>query len=151
MQESKYQKYLKKILHSLKQHHCMVQLPVPLNMMDLNHSLDTKALLIVNLHLYYIRESFHKLHNKFKEWNHGEPLTENRASSKKMKRQNKMISIIRNSLKDEEKLNEFNSIIQMAFGLTQRKRAYVSDYGYQNVREVILGEQDKVNQRTKLG
>ena len=90
------------------------------------------------------KESFHKLHNKFKEWNHGEPLTENRASSKKMKRQNKMISIIRNSLKDEEKLNEFNSIIQMAFGLTQRKRAYVSDYGYQNVREVILREQDKL-------
>ena len=90
------------------------------------------------------KESFHKLHNKFKEWNHGEPLTENRASSKKMKRQNKMISIIRNSLKDEDKLNEFNSIIQMAFGLTQRKRAYVSDYGYQNVREVILGEQDKL-------
>ena len=90
------------------------------------------------------KESFHKLHNKFKEWNHGEPLTENRASSKKMKRQNKMISIIRNSLKDEDKLNEFNSIIQMAFGLTQRKRAYVSDYGYQNVREVILGEQKKL-------
>ena len=89
-------------------------------------------------------ESFHKLHNKFKEWNHGEPLTENRASSKKMKRQNKMISIIRNSLKDEEKLNEFNSTIQMALGLTQRKRSYVSDYGYQNVREVILGEQDKL-------
>ena len=90
------------------------------------------------------KESFHKLHNKFKEWNHGEPLTENRASSKKMKRQNKMISIIRNSLKDEKKLNEFNSIIQMAFGLTQRKRAYISDYGYQNVREVILGEHKKL-------
>ena len=90
------------------------------------------------------KESFHKLHNKFKEWNHGEPLTENRASSKKMKRQNKMISIIRNSLKDEKKLNEFNSIIQMAFGLTQRKRAYVSDYGYQNVKDVILGEHKKL-------
>ena len=90
------------------------------------------------------KQSFHKLHNKFKEWNHGEPLTENRASSKKMKRQNKMISIIRNSLKDQEKLNEFNSVIQMAFGLTQRKRAYISDYGYSNVREVILGEQKKL-------
>ena len=90
------------------------------------------------------KQSFHKLHNKFKEWNHGEPLTENRASSKKMKRQNKMISIIRNSLKDQEKLNEFNSVIQMAFGLTQRKRAYISDYGYGNVREVILGEQKKL-------
>ena len=87
------------------------------------------------------KESFHKLHDEFRKWNHGEPLTENRASSKKMKRQNKMISIIRNSLKDENKLNVFNSVIQMAFGLTQRKRAYISDYGYQNVREVILGEQ----------
>ena len=42
------------------------------------------------------KESFHKLHDEFRKWNHGEPLTENRASSKKMKRQNKMISIIRN-------------------------------------------------------
>ena len=88
------------------------------------------------------RESFHKLHNKFKEWNHGEPLTENRASSKKLKRQTKMISIIRNSLDDKIKLQEFNSVIDMAFNLTQKKRFYMSDYGYSNVREVIRGEQD---------
>ena len=68
------------------------------------------------------KESFHKLHNKFKEWNHGEPLTENRASSKKMKRQNKMISIIRNSLKDEDKLKEFNSI--MAFLDLRKEREH---------------------------
>ena len=90
------------------------------------------------------KESFHKLHDEFTKWNHGEPLTENRASSKKMKRQNKMISIIRNSLEDKNKLNEFNSVIEMAFKLTQRKRAYVSDFGYGNVREVILGEQKKL-------
>ena len=30
----------------------------------------------------------------------------------------------------------------MAFNLTQRKRSYSSDYGYGNVREVLLGEQD---------
>ena len=90
------------------------------------------------------RESFHKLHNKFKEWNHGEPLTENRASSKKLKRQTKMISIIRNSLEDKIKLQEFNSVIDMAFNLTQKKRFYMSDYGYSNVREVIRGEQDKL-------
>ena len=90
------------------------------------------------------RESFHKLHNKFKEWNHGEPLTENRASSKKLKRQTKMISIIRNSLEDKIKLQEFNSVIDMAFNLTQKKRFYMSDYGYSNVREVIRGEQNKL-------
>ena len=90
------------------------------------------------------REKFHELHNAFTEWNDNQPLTENRASSKKMKRQTKMISIIRNSLQDKNKLNKFNSVIQMAFGLTQKKRAYISDYGYANVREVILGEQDKL-------
>ena len=61
-----------------------------------------------------------------------------------MKRQNKMISVIRNSLEDKNKLDEFNSVIEMAFKLTQRKRAYVSDFGYGNVREVILGEQKKL-------
>ena len=90
------------------------------------------------------REKFHELHNAFTEWNNNQPLTENRASSKKMKRQTKMISIIRNSLQDKDKLNKFNSVIQMAFSLTQQKRAYISDYGYGNVREVINGEQDEL-------
>ena len=90
------------------------------------------------------REKFHELHNAFTEWNDNQPLTENRASSKKMKRQTKMISIIRNSLQDKDKLNKFNSVIQMAFSLTQQMRAYISDYGYGNVREVINGEQDKL-------
>jgi len=53
-----------------------------------------------------------------------------------------MISIIRNSLKDKNKLKEFNDTIEMAFGLTEKKRFYISDYGYSNVREVINGEQD---------
>ena len=90
------------------------------------------------------REKFHELHNAFTEWNDNQPLTENRASSKKMKRQTKMISIIRNSLQDKDKLNKFNSVIQMAFSLTQQKRAYISDYGYANVREVINGDQDEL-------
>ena len=88
---------------------------------------------------------FHKLHDRFTLLNNNKPLTENKASSKKLKRQTKMISIIRNSLKDNEqldKLKEFESVISMAFNLTQRKRFYISDYGYENIREVILGEQD---------
>ena len=87
-------------------------------------------------------DAFHELHDHFTHLNGGQPLTENRASSKKMKRQTKMISLIRNSLEDQEKLEEFNRVITMAFGLTQRKRSYTSDYGYSNVREVLLGEQD---------
>jgi hypothetical protein len=39
-------------------------------------------------------------------------------------------------------LKEFNDVIDMAFGITQQKRFYISDYGYSNVREVIRGDQD---------
>ena len=87
---------------------------------------------------------FHELHDRFTLLNNNTPLTDNRASSKKMKRQTKMIAIIKKSLQDEEKLNEFNDVINMAFGLTQKKRFYISDYGYQNVREVIRGDEDKL-------
>jgi len=87
---------------------------------------------------------FHKLHDHFTLLNNNTPLTDNKASSKKMKRQTKMIASIKKSLKDENKLQHFNSVIEMAFGLTQKKRFYISDYGYGNVREVIRGDQDKL-------
>ena len=89
-------------------------------------------------------EAFHRLHDRFTLLNNNTPLTDNKASSKKMKRQTKMISIIRNSLKNEEKLKEFNDVISNAFTLTQRKRFYTSDYGYGNVKEVILGKHEKL-------
>tara|TARA_B100000579_G_scaffold267651_1_gene220805 strand:- start:678 stop:1793 length:1116 start_codon:yes stop_codon:yes gene_type:complete len=89
-------------------------------------------------------EVFHRLHNRFTVLNNNTPLTDNRASSKKMKRQTKMIASIKKSLKDESKLKKFNDVIDMAFGLTQKKRFYISDYGYSNVREVILEEQDSL-------
>ena len=87
---------------------------------------------------------FHRLHNHFTILNNNTPLTDNRASSKKMKRQTKMIASIKKSLKDQDKLKEFNDVISMAFNLTQKKRFYISDYGYGNIREVILGEQDRL-------
>ena len=87
---------------------------------------------------------FHKLHNRFTLLNNNTHLTDNKASSKKMKRQTKMISIIRNSLQNQEKLSEFNSAIGNAFELTQKKRFYTSEYGYQNVRQVLLGEEEKL-------
>ena len=86
---------------------------------------------------------FHDLHNKFTNIN-TKPLTDNKASSKKMKRQTKMISIIRSSLQDQEKLKRFNEVINIAFSITQKKRFYTSEYGYQNVRQVILGEEEKL-------
>jgi len=89
-------------------------------------------------------EAFHRLHDRFTLLNNNTPLTDNKASSKKMKRQTKMISIIRNSLQDQEKLSLFNEVIDTAFTLTQKKRFYICEYGYSNVREVILGEQKEL-------
>lgn len=97
-------------------------------------------------------EAFHRLHDRFTVWNNNQPLTDKKASSKKMKRQTKMISIIRNTLTgnkkkgvpDHPKLAEFNSVIKIAFGLTQKKRTYFCEYGYSNVKEVILGEQEEL-------
>ena len=90
---------------------------------------------------------FHKLHDRFTYLNGNKPVTPNYVSSKKLKRQTKMISWIKNSLKEHnklEKLKEFSDVIDMAFNITQRKRFYISDYGYSNVREVIRGEQEEL-------
>ena len=92
-------------------------------------------------------EAFHKLHDRFTLLNNNTPLTDSKASSKKMKRQTKMISITRNSLKEyglDNELDQFNSVIQTALSLTQKKRTYFCEYGYSNVREVILGEQEEL-------
>ena len=92
-------------------------------------------------------EAFHKLHDRFKALNDNKPLTDNRASSKKMKRQTKMISILRNSMKEygmDSQLQEFDAVVSTALSLTQKKRTYFCEYGYSNVREVILGEQDEL-------
>jgi hypothetical protein len=93
----------------------------------------------LNIHIH--RSKF------FTFWNNNQPLTDKKASSKKMKRQTKMISITRNSLKEyemDEKLEQFNSVIKTALSLTQKKRTYFCEYGYSNVKEVILGEQEEL-------
>ena len=92
-------------------------------------------------------EAFHRLHDRFTIINNNNPVTPSYVSSKKMKRQTRMISWTKNSLKEYgqiEKLKELDRVLKNAFGLTQRKRSYTSDYGYGNVREVLLGEQDKL-------
>ena len=69
-------------------------------------------------------ESFHELHNHFTHLNDGNPLTENRASSKKLKRQTKMIAWIRNSLKEhgnDEKLKNLIVLLIRHLILLKRK------------------------------
>jgi hypothetical protein len=64
----------------------------------------------------------------FNERNGGERLISADKSSKKMKIQVKMISIIKKSLKDKDKLEEFNVCIEHALSLTEKKRYYLGDF-----------------------
>ena len=74
--------------------------------------------------------------------NNDKCLVKEDASSRKLKIQSKMISVIKKSLVDADKLESFNTAIRSAKDLTEQKRFYMSTYGFQNAREVILGEQD---------
>jgi hypothetical protein len=72
----------------------------------------------------------------FNDRNGGQRLVPADKSSKKLKIQQKMIAIIRKSLTDQNKLNEFNSTIDKAKNLTEKKRYYISKFGHE-VDEVI--------------
>ena len=85
---------------------------------------------------------FQELNKWFTARNNDKCLVKEDASSRKLKIQTKMISIIKKCLNDPEKIKQFNDAILAAKDLTQQKRFYMSTYGFKNSREVILGEQD---------
>ena len=89
---------------------------------------------------------YHDLNEWFTKRNGGEPIVHRDASSRKLKIQTKMISIIKSSLKEHypEKHKEFVDFIKSRQDITTKKRFYMSDYGYENAREVLLGETDKL-------
>jgi len=93
-------------------------------------------------------DNFHRLNDWFKERN-GEPLIDPMASSRKLKTQTKMISIIKASLKgvDDTAYNKFVQTYIDAKGLTEQKRAYMSDYGFDNVKEYMNMETDELRKK----
>ena len=66
------------------------------------------------------------------------------ASSRKLKITTKMISLVKSSLKstDINLYEKFVSAITKAEGVTTQKRFYMSDYGFENTRDVLLGKTD---------
>ena len=93
-------------------------------------------------------DNFHKLNDWFKERN-GEPLIDPQASSRKLKTQTKMISIIKASLKgvDDDAYNKFCQTFINAKSLTEKKRVYISDFGFDNVKEYINLETDELKKK----
>tara|TARA_R110000822_G_scaffold55608_1_gene141186 strand:+ start:289 stop:1416 length:1128 start_codon:yes stop_codon:yes gene_type:complete len=93
-------------------------------------------------------ENYHRLKDWFESKN-GEPLVDPMASSRKLKTQTKMISIIKASLKgvDDVAYDKFCKSFLDAKGLTEKKREYFSDYGYENVKEYINLETDELRKK----
>ena len=71
------------------------------------------------------------------------------ASSRKLKTQTKMISIIKASLKgvNNTAYDKFVKTYTDAKGLTEQKRAYMSDYGYDNVKEYMNMETNELRRK----
>ena len=88
---------------------------------------------------------FKDLNKWFTARNGDKLLVKEDASSRKLKIQTKMISIIKKSLTDLDKLSDFNKAIASAKDLTEQKRFYMCDYGFSNAREVILGTQETLH------
>ena len=87
-------------------------------------------------------EIYHELKEYFKEKNGGEDLIPASASSRKLKLQTKMVGILKSNLKDynPEAYQIFCDKMEEASGVTTQKRFYMSEYGYKNVRDVLLGK-----------
>ena len=93
-------------------------------------------------------EIYPELKDWFTEKNGGEELIHKGASSRKLKMQTKMVGIIKSSLKeyDTKAFELFSNEIAKASDVTTQKRFYMSEYGYSNAKDVLLG---KTNTLTK--
>jgi len=88
-------------------------------------------------------EIYPELKEWFTEKNGGEELIHKGASSRKLKMQTKMVGIIKSSLKqhDTKAYELFSKEIAKAGEVTTQKRFYMSEYGFSNVKKVLLGEE----------
>lgn len=74
----------------------------------------------------------------------GEQLIDPTDSSKKLKATMKVISMVKVALKGKPELERFNEVINKAKSLTERKRYYISNYGFKNFIDVVNGKTDKL-------
>jgi hypothetical protein len=89
-------------------------------------------------------EIYFEMRDWFTEKNGGEDLIHKGASSRKLKMQTKMVQIVKASLKehDTKAYHMFLTAMESATGVTTQKRFYMSEYGYSNTKEVLLGNTD---------
>jgi len=61
------------------------------------------------------------------------------ASSRKLKLLNRIIAMTKAALRKEPEYDSFIKTINNALNLTEKKRYYISDYGFSNVEDVVMG------------
>lgn len=109
----------------------------------IRHIGDTESNFLPLFHDDYFRKMFWWFNDNA---NNGERLISADKSSKKLKIQTKMISIIIKSLRDDLKKHEFEECIKHAKSLTEKKRYYMSKFGYEP-DEVIAWWKVKASKR----
>ena len=112
----------------------------------LRHIGDTESNFLPLFHDDVFREFFWW----FNERNGGERLISADKSSKKLKIQVKMISIIRNSLQDEEKLKQFDDCIEHAKSLTEKKRYYLGKFEHTMEESIVWWKKKATKRYEKL-
>jgi len=97
----------------------------------------SKFLLTLGEDIYF------EMRDWFTEKNGGVELIHKGASSRKLKTQTKMVSIVKASLKehDTKAYETFCKKIEKSSDITTQKRFYISEMGFSNVREVLLGKE----------
>jgi predicted S18 family serine protease len=87
---------------------------------------------------------YFEMKNWFTEKNGGEELIHKNASSRKLKMQTKMVGLVKASLKqhNSEAYKDFIEAMETATDVTTQKRFYMSEYGYSNSKDVLLGKTD---------
>lgn len=88
-------------------------------------------------------EAYKKL-KEYVESATGEVVVDPNDSSKKLKATIKIISMVKVALRGEPELVRFNEVIEKAKSLTERKRYYISNYGFKNYIDVVNGKETKL-------
>lgn len=94
---------------------------------------DTESNFLPLFHDAYFNEMFWWFNEHA---NNGERLIAADKSSKKIKIQQKMVALIKKSLEDESLLEEFLASIEHAKSLTEKKRTYLGQFGYEPERVI---------------
>lgn len=83
----------------------------------------------------------------------GEELVPKDASSRKMKQQQKIISLIRASYKENDqglRIKVFDETLEQIGALTEKKRVYFGDYGFENVKEYLTMQTDTLVEKNDV-